>query len=75
MTQYTARDYLSYTHKKSNTMSAVGAISKEKLRAEVVAPYKQNWIGLFSVFIVILSAIGTKFPELLQGPLIPIPDL
>lgn len=58
-----------------NRKSMVGAISQEKLRGEVVAPYKQNWIGLFSVFIVILSAIGTKFPELLQGPLIPIPDL
>jgi len=53
----------------------VGAISKEKLIEEVVAPYKQNWIGIISVSIVALSAIGTTFPELLQLPVIPIPDL
>ncbi|KAL7523692.1 hypothetical protein ACHAXR_001047 [Thalassiosira sp. AJA248-18] len=60
---------------KNRKPMEVGAISKEKLRNEVVAPYKQNWIGLVSVFIVILSAIGTAFPELLQIPVIPIPDL
>jgi len=48
---------------------------KEKLREEVVAPYKQNWIGIFSVFIVVLSVIGNAFPELLQNPIIRIPDL
>ena len=48
---------------------------QEKLREEVVAPYKQNWIGILSVAIVVLSAIGTSFPELLQIPVIPIPDL
>lgn len=52
-----------------------GEISKEKLREEVVAPYKQNWIGIFSLMIVMLSAIVTKFPELIQIPVIPIPDL
>ena len=52
-----------------------GEISKDKLRKEVVAPYEQNWIGLFSVFIIILSTIVTKFPEVLQIPVIPIPDL
>ena len=50
-------------------------MSKEKLREEIVAPYKQNWIGILSVCIVVLSAITTNFPELLQTPLIPIPDL
>jgi hypothetical protein len=50
-------------------------ISKEKLKQEMVAPYKQNWIGLLSVGVVILSAIATKFPELLMVPIIPIPDL
>ena len=50
-------------------------ISKEKLKEEMVAPYKQNWIGLLSVGVVILSAIATKFPELLMVPIIPIPDL
>ena len=52
-----------------------GSMSKEKLREEIVAPYKQNWIGIVSVCIVVLSAITTNFPELLQTPLIPIPDL
>jgi hypothetical protein len=52
-----------------------GSISKDKLREEMVAPYKQNWIGLFSVLIVVLSTIVTKFPEVMQIPVIPIPDL
>jgi len=52
-----------------------GEITQEKLRSEVVAPYKQNWIGYFSVMIVVLATIVTKFPELLNTPLIPIPDL
>ena len=50
-------------------------ISREKLKEEMVAPYKQNWIGLLSVGMVALSAIATKFPELLNVPIIPIPDL
>ena len=57
------------------SMEVGGSISKEKLKEEVVAPYKQNWIGLFSVVIVVLSMIGRQFPELLQNPIIPIPDL
>ena len=57
------------------SMEVGGSISKEKLKEEVVAPYKQNWIGLFSVVIVVLSVIGRQFPELLQNPIIPIPDL
>lgn len=60
---------------EKNRKASEGSISKEKLREEVVAPYKQNWIGIFSVFIAILSAIATKFPEVLQIPVIPIPDL
>lgn len=52
-----------------------GEITQEKLRAEVAAPYKQNWIGFFSVGIVILATIVTQFPELLNQPLIQIPDL
>ncbi len=50
-------------------------ISREKLKEEMVAPYKQNWIGLLSVGVVLLSAVATKFPELLMVPIIPIPDL
>lgn len=52
-----------------------GEISQDKLRREVVAPYKQNWIGIFSVIVIILSTIATKFPEVMQIPVIPIPDL
>jgi hypothetical protein len=52
-----------------------GEISKEKLKTEVVAPYKQNWIGLFSVGVIILATIVTSFPELLNTPVIQIPDL
>jgi hypothetical protein len=52
-----------------------GGIPMDRLREEVAAPYKQNWIGLLSVFVAALSAIVTKFPELLQIPIIPIPDL
>ena len=52
-----------------------GVVSKEKLMSEVKAPYKQNWIGYFSVGIAILSTIIIKFPELLDQPTIRIPDL
>jgi hypothetical protein len=52
-----------------------GSISKERLREEVIAPYKQNWIGLFSMVIVILATIVTKFPEVIEIPVIKIPDL
>lgn len=58
-----------------NRKSMEGEISQQKLREEVVAPYKQNWIGYFSVFIVVLATIITQFPELLNTPVIPIPDL
>ena len=50
-------------------------MSRDKLREEVVAPYKQNWIGIFSLVIALLSTIATKFPELMQIPIISIPDL
>ena len=50
-------------------------MSQEKLRAEIVAPYKQNWIGYLSLTIVILATIVKQFPELLAIPIIPIPDL
>jgi hypothetical protein len=51
------------------------AIPKEKLWSEVKAPYQQNWIGYFSVFIAVLSMIVLKFPELLDTPTISYPDL
>lgn len=60
---------------RKSAMPRVGEISKDRLRTEVVAPYKQNWIGLFSVGIIVLATIVTNFPELLVTPLIQIPDL
>jgi hypothetical protein len=58
-----------------NRKALEGEISQEKLVSEVVAPYKQNWIGLISVFVVTISFIVSKFPELLDTPQITIPDL
>lgn len=52
-----------------------GEISQEKLKGEIVAPYTQNWIGIISVGIIVLAVIVKEFPELLNAPLIPIPDL
>lgn len=51
-------------------------IPDEKLWSEVKAPYRQNWIGYFSVLIAVLSMIVVKFPELLESPTtIQYPDL
>ena len=59
----------------ANRKAMEGEVSKEKLMTEVTAPYRNNWIGYFSVFIFILSAIVIKFPDLLDQPIIQIPDL
>lgn len=59
----------------ANRKSMEGEMSKEKLISEVVAPYKQNWIGNISVVIIILAAIVTNFPEALENPSIGFPDL
>jgi len=48
---------------------------KEKLQQEIVAPYKQNWIGFMSVAVIILATIISQNPEIFESPLIPIPDL
>ena len=58
-----------------NRKLSVGEMPIEKLRTEVVAPYKQTWIGWFSVGIVMIATIVTQFPELLNTPVIPFPDL
>jgi hypothetical protein len=52
-----------------------GEIPKEKLWEETLAPYKQNWIGFFSIGIIILATLITQFPELLEAPTPQIPDL
>jgi hypothetical protein len=59
----------------ANRKAMEGEVPKEKLWSEVKAPYKQNWIGIVTVMILILSVIGSQFPELLENPIIPIPDL
>lgn len=61
--------------KEALKRSQPGQITKEKLWVEVLSPYKQNWIGIISVVIIILATIVTKFPELLNTPVITIPDL
>lgn len=48
---------------------------KEKLMTEVKAPYRQNWIGYFSLMVAVLSIIISQFPELLELPSIRFPDL
>jgi hypothetical protein len=53
----------------------VTIIPAEKLWTEVKAPYRQNWIGYFSVVIAVLTVIVLQFPELLETPTIRIPDL
>lgn len=58
-----------------NRKAMEGEITKEKLVSEVVAPYKQNWIGIISVFVIAISFIVSQFPELLDTPIISIPDL
>ena len=59
----------------ANRKSMEGEVPKEKLWSEVKAPYKQNWIGIVSVVILSLAVIISQFPELLENPVIPIPDL
>lgn len=71
-------ELLKYTEREQaikNRKSMEGEISQDKLKEEVVAPYKQNWIGLISVGMIVLAVIVKEFPELLNAPSIPIPDL
>lgn len=52
------------------------SMSQEKLMTEVKAPYRQNWIGYFSLVVAILSIIVSQFPELLEpAPTTQFPDL
>jgi len=48
---------------------------KRKLITEIVAPYKQNWIGMISVMFIVLATIIDQFPEELNYPQIKLPDL
>lgn len=58
-----------------NRKAMESEISQEKLKTEIAAPYKQNWIGLLSTVVVVLAFIVKQFPELLVPPSIPFPDL
>eukprot|EP00978_Attheya_sp_CCMP212_P014392 scaffold36555_cov51-Attheya_sp.AAC.9 len=62
-------------HAIQNRKAMEGEIPQKKLQDEIVAPYKQNWIGFLSVVIVILATIIKTSPELLNSPSIPFPDL
>jgi hypothetical protein len=51
-------------------------ISDSKLWYEILQPYKQNWIGLISVSIIIFAFIFKYFPEVIDPPIITnIPDI
>lgn len=50
-------------------------VPDEKLWNEILSPYRQNWIGLLSVFIITIAFIIKNFPELVENPIIQLPDL
>jgi hypothetical protein len=45
-------------------------ISDQKLWIEVLSPYKQNWIGLISVSMIVFAFIFKYFPEVIDPPVI-----
>ena len=45
-------------------------IPDQKLWIEVLRPYKQNWIGLISVSIIVFAFIFKYFPEVIDPPII-----
>jgi hypothetical protein len=50
-------------------------VPDEKLWGEILSPYRQNWIGFISVFIITIAFIIQNFPELVENPIIQLPDL
>jgi hypothetical protein len=66
---------LKRSQEKSRRAPAPTQIPEEKLWIEILSPYKQNWIGLISVTIVVLTFLVKTFPELTEYPIIPVPDL
>jgi len=46
---------------------------KEKLKDEVVSPYKQNWILVAILVVLALALVYNILPS--DAPVIPIPDL
>jgi hypothetical protein len=47
-----------------------GQVPDEKLWNEVLSPYRQNWIGLISVTIIVFAFIFKNFPEIIDPPII-----
>jgi hypothetical protein len=47
-----------------------GQVPDEKLWKEVLSPYRQNWIGLISVTIIVFAFIFKNFPEIIDPPII-----
>ena len=45
-------------------------IPDQKLWMEVLSPYKQNWIGLISVSMIVFAFIFKYFPEVIDPPII-----
>jgi hypothetical protein len=69
-------DYVKYQRlEEARRLRDPGQVSNEKLMKEVLSPYKQNWIGVISVSIVVIATLIKNFPELLTSPSILIPDL
>jgi hypothetical protein len=50
-------------------------VPDEKLWGEILSPYRQNWIGFISVVIITIAFIIRNFPELVENPIIQLPDL
>jgi len=46
----------------------------DKIREEIVSPYKNNWILFISITIFSIAFFAFLFPEELQIPSITIPD-
>ena len=59
----------------ANRKAAESEMPQSKLRSEIVAPYKQNWIGIISVLFIVLATIVKNFPQVLENPSIGFPDL
>jgi len=52
-----------------------GQISKDRLKAEIAAPYKNNWLGLSVAAVAVIIWFVKNNPQLLDTPRILIPDL
>lgn len=48
---------------------------KERLKREVVSPYRDNWILWFGIVVGVLVVLVSVFGGLDTVPIIPVPDL